>query len=142
MSPMRILHTADWHLGDRLGKIDRTKDLEARVETVARLCEEHRVDVLLVAGDVFSEQARVEEMTRSLEHLYAAFEPFFARGGTIVAVTGNHDHDGRIRLVRAGMRLAATAPEPGGRLSRGRLYLVNGCFLASVEDGAGQRVQL
>ena len=24
---MRILHTADWHLGDRLGRIDRTDDL-------------------------------------------------------------------------------------------------------------------
>ena len=24
---MRILHTADWHLGDRLGRHDRTDDL-------------------------------------------------------------------------------------------------------------------
>ena len=32
---MRILHTADWHLGDRLGRIDRTADLRAAVERVA-----------------------------------------------------------------------------------------------------------
>jgi exonuclease SbcD len=32
---MRILHTADWHLGDRLGRIDRTDDLRRAVERVA-----------------------------------------------------------------------------------------------------------
>ena len=51
---MRILHTADWHLGDRLGRIDRTADLRTAVERVAAHCQEHRVDVLLVAGDLFS----------------------------------------------------------------------------------------
>ena len=29
---MRILHTADWHLGDRLGRIDRTEDIRQSVE--------------------------------------------------------------------------------------------------------------
>jgi hypothetical protein len=37
-SPMRLIHTADWLLCDRLGRIDRTKDLETRVERVAALC--------------------------------------------------------------------------------------------------------
>ena len=27
---MRIIHTADWHLCDRLGRIDRTTDLKTR----------------------------------------------------------------------------------------------------------------
>ena len=48
---MRILHTADWHLCDRLGRIDRTDDLKARVERVAELCNERAVDLLLLAGD-------------------------------------------------------------------------------------------
>ena len=34
---MRILHTADWHLGDRLGRQDRTDDLRRAVERVAGL---------------------------------------------------------------------------------------------------------
>jgi exonuclease SbcD len=138
---MRILHTADWHLCDKLGRIDRTKDLESRVEVVAGLCDEHRIDVLLVAGDLFSEQAGVEQMTAALEHLHRAFAGFFARGGTALAVTGNHDHDRRIGLVRAGMRLAVPAPPAGGRLEAGRLYLLNGCHLGSLQDAAGFRVQ-
>ena len=54
---MRILHTADWHLGDRLGRIDRTDDLRRAVERVADYCTDEKVDVLLVAGDLFSELA-------------------------------------------------------------------------------------
>jgi exonuclease SbcD len=137
---VRILHTADWHLCDRLGRIDRTDDLKARVEAVAGLCEQHSVDVVLVAGDVFSEQASVEQMTAALEHVHRTFAGLFQRGGTVVAVTGNHDRDGKVNMVRAGMRLASPA-EGKGRLSAGRMYLVNGLMLASLE-AAGERVQL
>ena len=34
---MRILHTADWHLNDRLGRIDRTDDLRKAGETEERI---------------------------------------------------------------------------------------------------------
>jgi len=57
---MRILHTADWHLGDRLGRQDRTDDLRRAVERVAGYCTSEKVDVLLVAGDIFSELAPPE----------------------------------------------------------------------------------
>src|SRR6266478_5929909 len=104
---MRIIHTADWHLCDRLGRIDRTVDLQKRVEHVAALCQEHAADVLLIAGDLFSEQASVEDMTDALKHVHKTFDSFFAGGGTILAITGNHDRDTRINMVRAGMTLAA-----------------------------------
>jgi DNA repair protein SbcD/Mre11 len=138
---MRIIHTADWHLCDKIGRIDRTPDLEARVETVARLCLEHGIDVLLIAGDLFSEQASVEEMTRALNHLQRTFVPFFARGGTILTVTGNHDHDRRINMVRAGMTLAAPDAGKDGVLPPGRMYLVNGRAIAQLKAADGSRVQ-
>src|SRR5919108_382038 len=68
---MRILHTADWHLNDRLGRIDRTDDLRKAVERVAVHCREQNVDVLLVAGDLFSELARPDEKNKLL---VAAFD--------------------------------------------------------------------
>jgi exonuclease SbcD len=74
---MRIIHTADWHLCDRLHRVDRTDDLMARVRVVADLCEQHETDVLLIAGDLFSEQASVESMTHALTDLREAFAPFF-----------------------------------------------------------------
>ncbi len=136
---MRILHTADWHLCDRLGRIDRTHDLRDRVEQVAGLCETHQVDVLLIAGDLFSEHASLDEMTASLEHLYQSFAGFFARGGTILAITGNHDHEARIELLRQGMRLAT--PDAGRRLYPRRMYLLNQRFVGTLETPGGAKAQ-
>ncbi len=138
---MRILHTADWHLCDQLGRLNRTDDLKRRVERVAELCEEHGVEVLLIAGDLFSEQATVEQMTDALDHVRRTFADFFTRGGTVLAITGNHDRDARINMVRSGMMLAAPQAGAGGVLSGGRMYLLNGCALARLGDAAGQVVQ-
>lgn len=139
---MKIIHTADWHLCDRLGpRIDRTADLRARVERVAELCEDHAADVLLIAGDLFSEQASEDQIADGLKHVWTTFKPFFGRGGTILAVTGNHDRDRRINTVRAGMMLAAPVAGQDGNLPAGRMYLLNGRAVASLVGAAGQRVQ-
>ncbi len=138
---MRIIHTADWHLCDRLGRLDRTNDLNARVERVAELCEAHAADVLLIAGDLFSEQASVDDMTRALTRMHEVFAPFFARGGAVLAITGNHDRDGRINMVRAGMTLAAPAAGRGAPLPGGRMYLVNSRAIATLAGADGEPVQ-
>src|SRR5262245_57963635 len=139
--PMRIIHTADWHLCDWLRHVNRAADLRARVEVVAERCEEHRADALLIAGDLFSEQASVEDMTEALTHLYEVFTPFFVRGGTILAVTGNHDKEARIEMLRAGMRLAA--PAAGSRrFLPGRMYVLNRPYFGTFETAAGNRVQV
>jgi exonuclease SbcD len=140
---MRIIHTADWHLCDRLDvrRINRTADLRKRVEIIAGLCEEHMADVLLIAGDLFSEEASIDEMTDALKHIRETFASFFARGGTILAITGNHDRDGRINMVRAGMTLAAPAAGQDGRLPHGRMYLANGRAVATLESAGGFAAQ-
>jgi exonuclease SbcD len=138
---MKLIHTADWHLCDRLGRIDRTDDLQSRVNSVAQLCLDHQVDVLLIAGDLFSEQASIDQMTDSLNHVKKTFDPFFQQGGTILAITGNHDRDGKINMVRAGMTLASPMAGHDGVLASGRMFLINGRATAILRDRAGQRVQ-
>ena len=85
---MKLLHTADWHLGDRLGRIDRTDDLRRAVERVAAYCEQERVDVLLVAGDLFSEQASYDQMTDALGHLGKTFRPFSSQARASSSLVG------------------------------------------------------
>src|SRR5438874_2491170 len=109
---MRILHTADWHLGDRMGRIDRTDDLRRAVERVANYCAEEKADVLLVAGDLFSELSRPDSLRESIEHIQATFEKFLLDGGTILAITGNHDNENFCQTLRLVMNLAA--PVSGG----------------------------
>lgn len=139
---MKLLHTSDWHLNDRLGGIDRTQHLRQRVEKVAQICDEQKVDVLIIAGDLFSEQAevsaRVNQVADSLRHIRQTFTPFFARGGIVLAVTGNHDQDGRVRpyltLARAGMDIAEAPKNRGEYFSRGRMYLLDTAFVGRVRD--------
>src|SRR4051794_35242928 len=109
---MKLLHTADWHLGDRLGRIDRTDDLRRAVERVADYCRQEKVDVLLVAGDVFSELARPDGLREAVRHIQTTFEGFLRDGGTILAVTGNHDNENFCQTLRHAMTLAA--PTIGG----------------------------
>jgi exonuclease SbcD len=139
---MKILHTADWHLGDRLGRIDRTDDLRRAVERVARLCEEKHVDVLLIAGDLFSELSRPDSLRGSIEHLQRTFEPFLLRGGTILAVTGNHDNETFCHTLQLVMTLAAPAVARVGELQLpGRLYLATEPSLLRLGNRDGTTVQ-
>src|SRR4051812_9781165 len=113
---MKLLHTGDWHLGDRLGRIDRSAELRRAVERVAVYCEQEAVDVLLIAGNIFSELPRSDGLRECIAHLQSTFAPFFQRGGTILAVTGNHDNEGFCRTLRHAMNLAAPSAEDFGTL--------------------------
>jgi exonuclease SbcD len=139
---MRILHTADWHLGDRLGRIDRTADLRRAVEHVADYCDEHQVDVLLIAGDLFSEMARPDHLRASIEHVQQTFQPFLLGGGTILALTGNHDNENFCQTLRLVMTLAAPASEEMGALHpAGRLYLATNPTFLRLAGQSGEEVQ-
>jgi exonuclease SbcD len=132
---MRILHTADWHLADRLGRQDRTHDLRRAVEQIARYCAEEKVDVLLVAGDLFSELAGPDALREAIRHLNETFAGFLCGGGTILALTGNHDKESFCQTLRHAMSLAAPAvDQPGDRTQPGRLYLATGPTLLRLGD--------
>jgi exonuclease SbcD len=135
---MKVLHTADWHLNDKLGRQDRTEHLRRRVEQVAGICDREAVDVLIVAGDLFSELATAVQVTESFKHLRRTFASFFARGGTVLGVTGNHDQDGRVRpfieLARSGMDLAEPPKNRGDRFLPSKMYLLDTTFVGRVHD--------
>jgi len=140
---MKILHTADWHLGDRLGRIDRTEDLRQAVERVAGYCARHQVDVLLVAGDLFSELARPDGLREAIRHVQETFRPFLRNGGTILTLTGNHDNETFCQTLCHAMSLAApAADEPGAVAPPGRLYLAtHPTFLRLADPREGHEVQ-
>ncbi|HZV07298.1 MAG TPA: exonuclease subunit SbcD [Gemmataceae bacterium] len=132
---MRILHTADWHLADRLGRIDRTGDLRKAVERVADYCRLEKVDVLLVAGDLFSELAGPDALRESIRHLQETFESFLHGGGTILTLTGNHDKENFCQTLKHAMNLAApSAGKFGNIVPPGRLYLAAGPTLLRLAD--------
>ena len=50
---MKILHTADWHLGKRLHKQELIEEHQLFFEWLIKTIKEREIDVLLIAGDVF-----------------------------------------------------------------------------------------
>src|SRR5262245_31667026 len=132
---MKLLHTADWHLGDRVGSVDRTDDLRRAVERVVGLAMDRDADVLVVAGDIFSERCRIDHLRDAIAELGRVLQPFFDRGGTVVAITGNHDNETFCRTLQHAMALAAPrTTQPGALVPNGRFYLAAGPSFFRLRD--------
>lgn len=50
---IRILHTADWHLGQTFFGYDRAGEHEVFLNWLAGEIREREIDALIIAGDVF-----------------------------------------------------------------------------------------
>lgn len=100
---MRILHTADWHIGQTLNGWNREAEHAAFLESLGEIIAEHEVDALLVAGDVFDSQNPSGEAQRLL---YRALAGFLRRrpGLTVVMTAGNHDPAQRLEAPEAVLR--------------------------------------
>jgi exonuclease SbcD len=84
---MRILHTADWHVGRRLGRHDRTAELRQALDEVVAIGDAQHADLVVVSGDVFDRAAPpVEALSLGLTALLR-----LAEDRPVVVVAGNHD---------------------------------------------------
>ena len=61
---MRIIHTADWHLGQTFYSHDRTKEHELFLDWLCTTIKERKTDLMLIAGDVFDTQNPSAEAQR------------------------------------------------------------------------------
>lgn len=91
---MRILHTSDWHLGRTLDGRSRLEEQEHFIDELCRIVDEERVDLVLIAGDVFdtpNPPAKAEEL------FYEALDRLSHAGKKgVIAIAGNHDNPERL----------------------------------------------
>jgi len=106
-----FLHTADWQLGKQFAQIPgdpgaalRLRRLDT-VKAIAELARERRVDAVLVAGDVFEDNAVSDETLRRTMHALAPFQ------GLWVLLPGNHDASST-QSAWSRLRGLAAVPEP------------------------------
>ncbi|MBW6457484.1 MAG: exonuclease SbcCD subunit D [Trueperaceae bacterium] len=105
--PVRLLHTADWHLGKRLRDFPLLEEQAAVVAQVVELARTLRPDALVVAGDVFDTAVPGVEALRVWAN---ALEALVDAGVPVVAISGNHDQAERLGhlgglAARAGVHL-------------------------------------
>lgn len=117
---MRILHTSDWHLGRSFHREGLLGHQAAQVDHLLEVVATERVDLVVVAGDVYD---------RALPHVDAvrladeAFARLAASRAAVVVTSGNHDSAQRLGF---GSRLIDAA----------------GVFIRTDASGAGDPVIL
>lgn len=86
---MRLLHTSDWHLGKKLADRPRKKVFVQFLNWLLKVLKEEKIDLLLIAGDVFDGTMPSHEA----QELYYEFLARAVKTGcrNIVVIAGNHD---------------------------------------------------
>jgi exonuclease SbcD len=86
---IKILHTADWHLGKRLQEYPRIEEQKLVLAEICEIADREDVDLVLLAGDIFDSFNPSHE---AVELLYKTLRKL-SKNGTrpIVAISGNHD---------------------------------------------------
>ena len=91
---MRVLHTADWHLGKTLRGLSLHEDQAHVLDQIFRTVVAEGVDLLIVAGDIYDKASPSESAVK----LYSDFLERVYRntGAAIVVIAGNHDSAQRL----------------------------------------------
>ncbi|MCY0977741.1 exonuclease SbcCD subunit D [Chryseobacterium wangxinyae] len=86
---MKILHTADWHLGKRLDRFSRLEEQVLVMNEIVEIADEQNVDLVLIAGDLFDNFNPSVEAT---ELFYKTLKRLSLNGKRpVIAIAGNHD---------------------------------------------------
>lgn len=95
---MRILHTADWHLGRRLNRASRIAEQRRLLRDLVEHARELDPDAVVVAGDVFD----VFTPGADAERLYYDTVRRLGEDGRrpVLVVAGNHDSPARLTAPR------------------------------------------
>ncbi|MFE2756567.1 exonuclease SbcCD subunit D [Actinosynnema sp. NPDC059335] len=95
---MKILHTSDWHVGRTFHGRDLLREQESVLGGLADTVADERVDVVVVAGDLFDRAVpnaeAVAVCSRVLKRILRA-------GAKVVITPGNHDSAARLDFVGA-----------------------------------------
>ncbi|QKS71192.1 exonuclease SbcCD subunit D [Paenalkalicoccus suaedae] len=95
---MRLLHTADWHIGKTIEGRDRLAEHAAFFMELKEICKDEKIDAILMAGDVFD---TVNPPAKGEELFYESMARLSDNGELpIILIAGNHDHPERLSAAK------------------------------------------
>jgi len=122
---MRLLHTADWHLGRAFHGEDLLSAQAAFVDFVVEAARSSDVDGVLIAGDLYDRALPPVDAVRLADEALTRLSEV----APVVAISGNHDSAARLGfgsdlLARAGVHVWTDVAAVGGGvpLADGRVY--------------------
>ncbi|WP_110114343.1 exonuclease SbcCD subunit D [Bacillus sp. CGMCC 1.16541] len=91
---MRLLHTADWHLGRTLEGRSRLEEQAQFLDELVEIVEKEQIDAVLMAGDAFD----TVNPPAAAEQLFYDSISRLCNGGKrpVIVISGNHDNPDRL----------------------------------------------
>ena len=137
---MRLLHTADWHVGRTIRGRSRVAEFEAVLAEVIDVARRERVEALLVCGDVWDHHAPNAESDRLV---FEALRECIGHGIQVVLLAGNHDNPRKLRalgllseLLGVQTQSDVLRPNAGGVLTiEGREHIARIAAVPFISEG-------
>ncbi|WP_174508205.1 exonuclease subunit SbcD [Klebsiella oxytoca] len=85
---MRIIHTSDWHLGQNFYSKSRAAEHSAFLDWLLSNAQQHEVDAIIVAGDIFDTGSPPSYARELYNHFVVQLQQ---AGCQLVVLAGNHD---------------------------------------------------
>ena len=86
---MKFIHTADWHLGNTMHDIERSKETGAFLEWLRNEIEKNGAEALVIAGDVF-DVVNPSNVAKTQYYRFLA-SLLTTKCSNVVVIGGNHD---------------------------------------------------
>ncbi|MFT3902291.1 MAG: exonuclease SbcCD subunit D C-terminal domain-containing protein [Niabella sp.] len=112
---IRVIHTADWHIGQLFHEYDRSYEHQCFLDWLVNLLVQEQTDVLLISGDVFDQgnpSAASLKMFYSFLNRATRAQPRLQ----IIITAGNHDSAARLEspkplLESSNIHIIGTVPK-------------------------------
>ena len=92
---MRILHTADWHIGKIVNEFSMLEDQKAVLHALVDKVKELEVDVLIMAGDLYDRAIPPKEAVTLANSIFNRL--IKEAGIPVLVIAGNHDSNERLQ---------------------------------------------
>lgn len=94
---MRLLHTSDWHLGQNFYGFSRQDEHQQFLDWLLHTLVEQKIDVLLIAGDIF-DTANAPASAQHQLYQFLCAAKLTSPHLQVVMIAGNHDSPARLEV--------------------------------------------
>ncbi len=93
---VKILHTADWHLGKIVNSVHMTEEQDYVLQQLVEIIDSEKPDVIIIAGDLYDRAVPPREAVELLNRILTKIIQDFKI--PILAIAGNHDSPDRLEF--------------------------------------------
>lgn len=118
---MKIIHTADWHIGKIVNEFSMIDDQKFILNNLIELIKAEKPDALVIAGDLYDRSIPPVEAVELIDEVFCKI--LLELKTPILVIAGNHDGAERLSFAS-------------------KILINNGLYIAGVFDGEVKKVTL